>query len=391
MISKYFTIGLALLWCLLFSALLDAQTVSTFTNTPSNGDVAVDQEGNVYVTSESSGVARISPSGVVDNPFFASGVNFTRASGLCFDNAGTTLYVTNRPLNQLGWITKVNPDGSSQIFATGLNFPGDISFDDMGNMYVTEFNNKVRKITPEGTVSLYAQSPLFNTALGIAWTPGDTLFVSSAHDGNIYKLSPGNPVQIELFAHVNGLQQAWACGFMTYSNGHLYITNGDNKVHSIDRNGVVDDFAGTGAYGGIDGETHEAQFAAPNGIGFNADLSKLFVTEYGLNRVRVIDGLTTTVGIQEKKIMPFNMYPNPFKDEINFTFDLQKPSPVSITIYDSKGTRIKEMTQEFKSSGEQQISWDTGELDMAGGVYFAVIRNGTRIRNLKIIHANQDE
>ena len=367
-----------------FLGSMKAQTVSAFASTPSNADVAVDKDEYVYVTSESSSVIRISPSGEVETSPFASGANFVRASGLSFDNSGTTLYVTNRPLGQFGWITKVNPDGSNEIFASGLNFPGDITFDESGNMFVTEFSNNVRKISPDGTMSLYASSPIFNTALGIAWTPGDTLFVSSAHDGNIYKLSPGNPVQIEWFARVDGLQQAWACGFMTYSFGNLYITNGDNKVHKIDMNGTVTDFAGTGALGGTDGPVEEAEFTAPNGIGFNQSSSKMYVSEYGINRIRKIDDLISSVGKTIERPSFFNVYPNPFRDELTFEFDLKKQSTLSVQIYDMKGTLVKEFNQDFKSGGKHRIRWEVEKDLHLNGIYNCVIKSGNKIQNIKL-------
>ncbi len=371
---------------LLCNVFLNAQTVSTFATTPSNADVAVDMMGNVYVTSESSTVVRIAPDGVADTSVFASGDNFNRASGLCFDPAGTTLYVTNRPLNQLGWITKVDTAGNSEIFASGLVYPGDITFDDAGNLYVTEFNNNVKKITPDGTVSLYANSPIFNTALGIAWTPDDTLFVSSAHDGNIYKLSPGNPVQIELFAHVDGLQQAWACGFMTYGNGALYITNGDNIIHQIDLQGTITDFAGTGAAGGHDGPANEAQFSAPNGIGFSHDHSKLYISEYGLSRIRVIEELPTAVHDIAAESFTFKIYPNPFKSEVHFEFDLKEATPVLISIFDTKGAKIADLTQHFQSSGRHKLSWIPEASVSTNGTYIGRVQQGNQIQNLKIIY-----
>ncbi len=371
---------------LLFSALLRAQTVSTFANTPSNADVAVDLAGNVYVTSESSSVVRISPDGVVDATAFANGTHFSRASGLCFDNTGTTLYVTNRPLNQQGWITRVDAEGNSEVFASGLVYPGDITFDASGNLYVTEFNNNVRKITPEGQMSLYANSPLFNTALGIAWTPGDTLFVSSAHDGNIYKLIPGNPVQIEHFAYVDGLQQAWACGFMTYSNGALYITNGDNIIHRIDMQGTVTDFAGTGAPGGNDGAADQAQFLAPNGIGFSHDESKLYISEYGLSRIRVIEELTTSVTPLTPESFTFTVYPNPFESEIHFEFDLREAGPVTISIFDTTGNKVCDLTKAFQGQGRHRLTWKPEAATASGGTYIGRIEQGNQLQHLKIIH-----
>ena len=379
---------LTILLSTLFSPAIKAQMVSTFANAPSNADVAVDSEGNVYVASESSQITRILSDGTVESPPFASGGLFNRAGGLCFDNTGTNLYVTNRPLTSAGWITKVAPNGNSEIFASNLPFPGDISFDDTGNMYVTQFNNNVQKITPEGEVNLYVNTPVFNTALGIAWTPGDTIFVSSAHDGNIYKLSPGNPVQVAFFAHVDGLQQNWACGFMTYQNGKLYITNGDNKIHSIDRNGVVSDFAGNGDPGGTDGIVDVAQFNAPNGIGFNNDGTKLYIGEYNQNRIREIADFP--IGIEEEHLQhSFQVYPNPFNKVVIFEFDLEEASRAIILIYNAKGQLVKKLASDIPAAGKQQVIWEPGNENIPEGAYFGILKNGNTAHSFRVIHHNR--
>ena len=370
---------------LLIHSTLFSQSVSTFANTPSNGDVAVDHAGNVYTVSENATVVRTSPDGTVDTIAFANGANFSRATGLAFDNSDSILYVTNRPLNKAGWITKVFPDGSSEIFVSNLYFPGDISFDEDGNLYVSQFDNIIKKIDPDGTVSQYVSSSQFNTALGIAWTPNDTLYVSSAHDGNIYKLTPGNPVQVEWFAYIDGLKQNWACGFMTYGNGKLFITNGDNIIHSIELGtGLVEDFAGSGIAGGNDGSLNQAQFSAPNGIGFNSDFSELYITEWGKNRIRKIDNLTSS--IQKVEIGDFNIYPNPFNKTVHFQIELSKATDIQIDIFDAKGKLIKKITRQFPAGGLQTIEWNIEDNQIAGGVYYGKIRAGKGMQGFKVIY-----
>ena len=300
-------------------------------------------------------ISRISPQGIVEPTPFLSGGTLSRGTGLAFDPSGDTLYVTCRPLNGNGFITKVLPDGSDQVFCSNLYFPGDISFDPLGNMYVTEFNNKVTHITPNGIASVYVNSSLFNTPIGIAWTPGDTLYVASAHDGNIYKVIPSQPnPTVQWFAHVDGLVQDWACGFMTYSNGALYITNGDNIIHQITLNGNVSDYAGTGVGGGDDGHVDSCQFQAPNGIAANTTGDKIYITEYNQARVREIN-TETTAHIEDVEIEKVNLYPNPVGDQLNISGSV----PQEIRIVTETGAVVKVL------NGANQINIE----NLATGLY----------------------
>ncbi|MCB0705515.1 MAG: T9SS type A sorting domain-containing protein [Saprospiraceae bacterium] len=342
-----------------FPAILPAQiVVSTLAHVPSNGDVAVDADGFVYTVSENAEISRISPQGVIDDTPFLTGGTLNRGTGLAFDPSGDTLYVACRPLNGNGFITKVLPDGSDQVFCSNLYFPGDISFDPLGNMYVTEFNNNVTRITPAGISSLYINSPLFNTPIGIAWTPGDTLFVASAHDGNIYKVIPNQSAPIvQWFAHVNGLVQNWACGFMTYNNGALYITNGDNIIHLITLDGMVSDYAGNGTGGWVDGNAASSQFQAPNGITATTTGDKIYVTEYNQSRVREINIGATN--IESLEIPTIKFYPNPGSNFIN----IDGPTPQNIRIITKTGIEVK------VTSGTNQINIE----DLPAGVYIIEI------------------
>ncbi len=262
--------------------------VGTFFQTPSGSDIAVDKNGNVYVSNATAEIRKIKKDGSSDSVFL-SGSSLARATGLAFDPDGKVLYVSCRPFRKSGWITKIYPDGSDEILVKDLDGPGDITVDLDGNLYVSELMGNITKITPAGIATNYISLPSVNTPLGIAWSPGDTLYVSSAHDGNIYKIVPGTKPTVKYFAHVDGVEEKWGCGFMIYLSGYLYITNGNNRVLRISKRGKVTYFAGTGEPGWIDGPADIAQFKAPNGICANEDGSRIYVTEWHRNRVRFIE------------------------------------------------------------------------------------------------------
>jgi len=75
----------------------------------------------------------------------------------------------------------------------------------------------------------------------------------------------------------------------------------------------------------------------------------------------------------ENKIDGVYNYPNPFKQNTCFTFNLYQEGDVTISIYTIGGRMIKTLTQSGRSFGYNQIYWDGLDADggsLANGVYF---------------------
>src|SRR6266478_48913 len=95
--------------------------------------------------------------------FTPEGVKSTFASGLgdpvhqTFDEKGN-LFVSDEDSNS---IFKFTSDGVKSTFASGLNVPVDLAFDRSGNLFVTDFEAKdggysILKFTPDGKKSSFA-------------------------------------------------------------------------------------------------------------------------------------------------------------------------------------------------------------------------------------------
>ena len=152
---------------------------------------------------------------------FASGLNGPR--GLAFDNSGN-LYVSNFFSN--GTIFKITPDGTVSTFASGLNTPRGLAFDNSGNLYVANWSNStISKITPEGSVSLFVSSGL-NGPVGLAFDNSGNLYVTNIGDGTISKITPERTVST-FASELNG---PWGLAFD--NNGNLYVANWSNGTIS---------------------------------------------------------------------------------------------------------------------------------------------------------------
>ncbi|CAL1519436.1 IPT/TIG domain-containing protein [Chitinophaga sp. MM2321] len=106
-------------------------------------DVAVDKDGNVFVSDPFSWALRkISPDGTTTL------IDWVQAWGLGVDKRNGTLYCVN---STSGKIYQVPPGGSPQEIISGLNNPADVAVDDQGNLFVTESGSSLIKKFTAGT------------------------------------------------------------------------------------------------------------------------------------------------------------------------------------------------------------------------------------------------
>ena len=89
----------------------------------------------------------------------------------------------------------ISPAGEVSVFATGLGQPQEIEFDSQGNLYAACYGSgTVRKITPDGTVSILANSGLAASLSGLAIDTADNVYVSNENGGPIRKITPDGTV-----------------------------------------------------------------------------------------------------------------------------------------------------------------------------------------------------
>ena len=199
-------------------------------------------------------------------------------------------------------------------------FPCGITSDSDGNLYVADTgNHKIRKVSPTGIVSTIAGTGLsgfingsagaarFWYPIGITVSPTGDLFVADMGNNAIRKISNGNVTTLA-GSGVAGSNDGTGvlASFDTpldvafeNSTSNVYIADmSNNKIRVSTSLGVVTTYAGTGAYGLVDGSPATAQFAFPTGVYFDNRFSNcLYVSDIGNGSIRKIaNGQVTTIG-----------------------------------------------------------------------------------------------
>lgn len=269
------------------------------------------------------------------SPFYISSKSRKIAAGDCTKiastYAGTGTYGANN-----------GPIASAQFGG-----PYGIDVDVDGTIYIAEcYNNRIRKITPAGTVSTLAGtgasgsnngpgiSATFSCPDGIAVNSAGEVFVGDAYNGLIRKITPTGDVStfasglaptgividaqgVLYIASGHRVQKVSTTGTVTtlagsttsgyvddpvgsvarfnYLNGialdgagNVYVADGFNRrIRMITPSGAVSTVAGSGVQGFADGTGTAAQFGVPYGIASTTD-GTLFVTDGNNDRVRMI-------------------------------------------------------------------------------------------------------
>jgi len=115
--------------------------------------------------------------------------------------------------------------------------------------------------------------------------------------------------------------------------------------------------------------------------------SDVFVTKLYADPATDVSDELTPVSLPEKQALDQN-YPNPFNPSTEISFDLPKPSFVSLDIFDVLGRRVSTLINEQLTAGSKRVQWDgrdnTG-VEVASGVYFYRLQTGDHVEVKKMV------
>ncbi len=356
-------------------------------------------------------------------------------SGIAINKSGEIFVATNGGNGVLNGRTiyKVARDGSVEEYITGLNpFLIELDFDQNDNLYVTNWNTGVYRITPEKEVSLFIPTAqgvngleidtLTNTFYIMNWFAhtvsrvdgaGTTvttvasggsirfpaglafdqdtgnLYVANWFDGRITKILPDGSQSLFGTLPVPFNTGMPACMVV---GDYLYVTS--YALHQIFRaplepGGALTPFAGLRNPGTVDGELLQAQFISPGPMAASLDGDTLFVTQdslatgsgggNGTLRMIILPDDTPTSIRQGNTATPAGFglapnYPNPFNPGTVVRFELPKAAAVSLNIFDITGRLIHSLVEVKQTQpGLHEVYWDgkiRGGRQAASGVYF---------------------
>lgn len=218
--------------------------------------------------------------------------------------------VTTLAGNQQGYLDDVGLNAQ-------FNTPYGLATDALGNVFVADFfNDRIRKVTPSGTVTTFAgngqrglangdrSSASFNRPTGLAVDASGTVFVADYGNHAIRKITASGVVST--LAGGNGAGSTNGPGLsasfsspsgvaIDQASNVIVADYGNNSIRKISSTGVVTTVAGSGTPGSVDASGTTATFFGPTGVAVG-NSGNIFVADAGNDKIRKIDadGTVTT-------------------------------------------------------------------------------------------------
>lgn len=251
------------------------------------GGLDTDAAGNIYFADFGASlggppgtvVYKISPSGTVIR--WATGL--VGASGNAFGSNGD-LFQSNI---SGGTVSRITPDGTVNAFAGGLQGgPVGIAITPGDTLYVVNCGqDRIHKITPDGQGSIWVADPLFNCPNGITLASDGNFYVANFNDGGVIRVTPSG--QVSLLTTLPGSNN----GHLLFGNGVLYVVaRTANRIYEVTLDGVATVLAGTGQRGLQDGSARDATLSVTNDVALSPDGKILY-----FNDVAATTGATSVI------------------------------------------------------------------------------------------------
>ena len=180
---------------------------------------------------------------------------------------------------------------------TMFNNPSAIVADSSSNLFVWDSgNSRVRKITPDGSVSTFAQISYYTIGsmtidhLNALWLSAHDPSSGGSSGGYLYRIDSNaniSSTRLNYTYSINGFH--FISGVCVDSGNNIYYTDYyGNKIYRYKTNGVTEVFAGSGNSGSTDGNGIFTSFSGPGPL--TADVAdNIYVFDYGSQLIRRIN------------------------------------------------------------------------------------------------------
>ena len=272
-----------------------------------------------------------------------------------------TLTVTGAS-GQAGIITTVAGNGSccfsgdgGQATSASLASPNSVAVDASGNLYIADISNRVRKVSPSGIITTVAGngtqgfsgdggpaiSASLNEPYGLAVDASGNLYISDLANNRIRKITPGGTISTIAgigpscpasgppcggFSGDGGKATSAALnnprGVALDASGNFYIADTDNsRIRKVSPAGIITTVAGDGntytctpascsPFYGDGGQATSAGLLFPEGVAVDAS-GNLYIADTVNERVRKVsaNGIITTVAGNGRRVPPVTAAP----------------------------------------------------------------------------------
>ena len=211
--------------------------------------------------------------------------------------------------------------GDGGLATSAVLSPLGVTIDGIGNLYIVDGSNRIRKIDRNGIISTFAGngSSFYNGSTGTATKMSinpsgiaiDTIgnvYIADSYNNRIRKISKIGILttiagdSIQGYSGDGGLAIAASLshpsGVAVDNIGNVYIADyGNNRIRKVDTNHIISTVAGNGI-STYNGDGGKAIIASLNPIGISLDIvGNLYISDYSNNRIRKVDvnGIITTI------------------------------------------------------------------------------------------------
>ena len=254
----------------------------------------------------------VSTGTVINGPVLSA--TFNNPQGIVTD-AASNIYIADsgdhliRKITPAGVVSTFAGDGKpgykdGDALSAEFNFPFKIAIDAAGNLYVTEQNSVIRKITPAGVVSSIAYGIFYSDPSGLVVDGAGNLFVADTFDNIIQKVTSDGVVTTYAGTGGKGTDNGPALSatfdrpvdIVLDKAGNLYVAEAeDYLIRKISSDGIVSTYAGNGNQGADNGAALSASFGYPYALTLD-NAGNLYVVDQANNNIRKItpNGVVST-------------------------------------------------------------------------------------------------